>query len=33
MNKCVECGSPSRSERSYLCEECFDKAMKRSCGQ
>lgn len=29
MNKCVECGSVSWSDRSYLCEECFDKALEK----
>lgn len=32
MNKCVECGSVSRSDRSYLCQECFDSALKKKLG-
>lgn len=29
MNKCVECGSPSWSDRSHLCQECFDSALEK----
>lgn len=29
MNRCVECGMQSRSERSHLCQECFDKALEK----
>ena len=28
MKKCIECGSDSRNQRSSLCQECFDKALK-----
>lgn len=28
MNKCIECGNEARNKRSYLCRDCFDKALK-----
>lgn len=33
MNKCVECGSVSRNDRSHLCQECFDSALKKKIRQ
>lgn len=30
MKKCIYCGvSDTRNERSYLCEECFEKQLTK----
>ena len=28
MKKCIECGNTSRNQRSSLCQDCFDDALK-----
>lgn len=33
MKSCIECGGPTRNERSSLCQKCFDKLFEKKINE